>query len=257
MLLGIDTSGAVSVAVARADLSAGTVEVMAVRSDERARHHDEVLLALVDETLAAAGGTRADIEGVVAGRGPGPFTGLRVGLVAARTIAAVLGVPLYAVCSLDALALQALDAAADEEAAGERADEETAGAAQGRAEESAGAALPQTIAVALDARRREVYWARYTVRDAVPVPVAGPAVDAPADVAAALTAAHALVGSGCSLYPQLLPATAAIDHVDAGALIRVAVARLAAGEDLSDSEPLYLREPDAAKPTARKSALGR
>lgn len=236
MLLGIDTSGAVSVAVARGDLDTGTVEVLEVRSDERARHHDEVLLALIDEAVRAAGATRADIEAVIAGRGPGPFTGLRVGLVVARTLAAALDVPLHAVCSLDALALQAVDAL----------DADGGGVS--------------TVAVALDARRREVYHARYEVRlsedGAAPFRVAGPAVDAPADAAAELTACDALVGSGCTLYPELLPATAPIAHADAGALIRIAAAQRAAGIDLGDSSPLYLREPDAAKPTARKSALG-
>ena len=85
-------------------------EVLAVRTDTRARHHDEVLLALVEETLQAAGVTRGELTGVVVGRGPGPFTGLRVGLVSARSIASVLGVPLHGLSSLDALAHQALAA---------------------------------------------------------------------------------------------------------------------------------------------------
>ena len=92
MLLGIDTSGAVSVAVARGELPgtdesapAAELEILAVRSDARSRHHDEVLLALVEETLQAAGVTREELTGVVVGRGPGPFTGLRVGLVSARS----------------------------------------------------------------------------------------------------------------------------------------------------------------------------
>ncbi|MEE1651979.1 tRNA (adenosine(37)-N6)-threonylcarbamoyltransferase complex dimerization subunit type 1 TsaB [Brachybacterium sp. J144] len=226
MLLGIDTSGAVSVAVAREG------EVLAVRTDTRARHHDEVLLALVDETLQAAGASRTELTGVVAGRGPGPFTGLRVGLVSARTIASVLQVPLYGLCSLDALAHQAL-------------------AAHPGAE-------PLTVGVALDARRREVYHARYRrAEDGRLERIDGPAVAAPADVTADLTACDLLVGSGTALYPDLLPATDPLEHVDAGHLLRAAVERLAAGEDLSDTAPLYLREPDAAKPTARKSALGR
>src|SRR5690606_24029534 len=81
MLLGIDTSGAVSVAVARGELPApGTTsaapEILAVRGDERARHHDEVLLSLVDSALREAGASRSELTGVVVGRGPGPFTGL-------------------------------------------------------------------------------------------------------------------------------------------------------------------------------------
>ncbi|GAA1483459.1 tRNA (adenosine(37)-N6)-threonylcarbamoyltransferase complex dimerization subunit type 1 TsaB [Brachybacterium fresconis] len=236
MLLGIDTSGAVSVAVARGTLGGDghAPEILAVRGDDRARHHDEVLLALVEETMAEAGAGRSDLTGIVVGRGPGPFTGLRVGLVAARSIAGVLDLPLHGISSLDALAHQALAAAGGEGTA------------------------PVTVAVALDARRREVYHARYRrAADGTVTREAGPAVDAPADVAAELTACDLLVGSGTGLYPQLLPATAEMAHADAGHLILAAAQRIARGEDLSDTAPLYLREPDAAKPTARKSALGR
>ena len=219
MLLGIDTSGAVSTAVARGALpgpaAAGTtapgapLEILQVRSDERSRHHDEVLLALIDETLHAAGVERGALTGVVVGRGPGPFTGLRVGLVSARSIAAVLGIPLHGLSSLDA-------------------------------------------------RRREVYHARYRREAGGEISrVADPAVAAPAEVAEELTACDLLVGSGTRLYPELLPATADLVHVDAGHLLLAAAALTARGEDLTSTEPLYLREPDAAKPTARKSALGR
>lgn len=234
MLLGIDTSGAVSTAVARGELAGPAPEILQVRSDERSRHHDEVLLALIEQTLRAAGVARSELTGVVVGRGPGPFTGLRVGLVSARSIAAVLGVPLHGLSSLDALAHQALAALAPEREG------------------------PLTVGVALDARRREVYHARYRRSDDGTVTrVAGPAVDSPSEVADALTACDVLVGSGTRLYPELLPATADLVHVDAGHLILAAAALRARGEDLSSTEPMYLREPDAAKPTARKSALGR
>src|SRR5690606_35704517 len=186
LLLGIDTSGAVSVAVARGGLPAGSegaagaeesapagaavLEILAVRSDTRSRRHDEVLLALVEETLQAAGVTRDELSGVVVGRGPGPFTGLRVGLVSARSIAAVLGVPLHGLSSLDALAHQALA-------------------------EVPAARGPVTVGVALDARRREVYHARYRREtDGAVTRIAEPAVHAPAEVAEELTACDLLVG---------------------------------------------------------------
>ncbi|ATG51339.1 tRNA (adenosine(37)-N6)-threonylcarbamoyltransferase complex dimerization subunit type 1 TsaB [Brachybacterium vulturis] len=234
MLLGIDTSGAVSTAVARGELTGPAPEILQVRSDERSRHHDEVLLDLIDQTLQAAGVERTELTGVVVGRGPGPFTGLRVGLVSARSIAAVLGVPLHGLSSLDALAHQAL-------------------AALGPAPEG-----PVSVGVALDARRREVYHARYRRESTGEVTrTAEPAVHTPADVADELTACDVLVGSGTGIYPELLPATMDLVHVDAGHLILAAAALSARGEDLSSTEPMYLREPDAAKPTARKSALGR
>lgn len=252
MLLGIDTSGAVSVAAARGILGDGPLEVLAVAGDDRARHHDEVLLGLVDEVLTAAGASRSEVTGVVAGRGPGPFTGLRVGLVVARTIAAVLDVPLVGVCSLDALAHEAL---AEADAASGSAD---AAAGPDDPAVGPGAGAPLTVAVALDARRREVYHARYRRTEGGDlVREHGPAVGAPADVAAELTACDLLVGSGAALYPELLPATSSLAHAGAGHLLQVASQLVARGEDLTDTAPLYLREPDAAKPTARKSALGR
>lgn len=233
MWLGIDTSGAVSVAVGRPSADGG-IEILARRSDERARHHDEVLLALIDSVLADAGAQRGDLARIVAGRGPGPFTGLRVGLVSARTLAAVLDVPLSGLCSLDALAHQALAETRD------------------RGAEAAGSLL-----IALDARRREVYWARYAVQAGALVRTAGPAVAPPADVAEAADSASIVAGSGAQLYAEQLHPTSALTHVDAGHLLAEAASQLAAGADLSSTEPLYLREPDAAKPTARKSALGR
>ncbi|WP_394215327.1 tRNA (adenosine(37)-N6)-threonylcarbamoyltransferase complex dimerization subunit type 1 TsaB [Brachybacterium vulturis] len=234
MLLGIDTSGAVSTAVARGELTGPAPEILQVRSDERSRHHDEVLLDLIEGTLRAAGVERGDLTGVVVGRGPGPFTGLRVGLVSARSIAAVLGVPLHGLSSLDALAHQAL-------------------AALGPAQERS-----VTVGVALDARRREVYHARYRRESSGEITrTAEPAVHTPAEVAGELIACDVLVGSGTGIYPELLPATMDLVHVDAGHLILAAAALRGRGEDLSSTEPMYLREPDAARPTARKSALGR
>lgn len=229
LTLGIDTSGAVSVAVSDG------CRILSRRMDERARHHDEVLLEMIDAALSEAGASRSDLTCVVGGRGPGPFTSLRVGLVTARSIATVLGARLIGVPSLDAIALEAAE----------------------------GCPEAKTIAVALDARRREVYWALYEVSgegsDASSrhiVRTFEPGVAAPADVASSLTAADVLVGSGAHLYPEILPPTGEVRHADAGFLIRAALSAEARGEDLTSTEPLYLREADAAKPKRRKSALG-
>lgn len=225
--LGIDTSGAVSVAVADGS------RVVAERTDERARHHDEVLLEIIDAVLAEAGASRSDVSRVIAGRGPGPFTGLRVGLVTARSIAEVLGAELVGISSLEALALEAAEA------------------------------LPaaESVGVALDARRKEVYVGLYSVARAdggsVTVrPIAESAVAAPDAAASTLHGANAVVGSGAHLYPELLPPTGDFKYARAGALIRAAAAAEARGEDLGSTEPMYLRDADAAKPTRRKSALG-
>ncbi len=222
MLLALDTSAAVAVA-----LHDGT-EVVGSALAHDPRRHAELLVPMVDAVLREAGVARGDLTAVAVGRGPGPFTGLRVGLVTARTLALALGVPLHGVCSLDALAQEAVDAGL------------------------VGAGRP--FVVATDARRREVYWRRYAVVDGVPEPDGDPQVGAPADVP---LDGHPVVGRGATVYPELLPGTpdGPLDP-DAGALASVVVRRLAAGEDLSSTAPLYLRRPDAVEPGAPKSVLG-
>ncbi|MDN4482773.1 tRNA (adenosine(37)-N6)-threonylcarbamoyltransferase complex dimerization subunit type 1 TsaB [Demequina lignilytica] len=138
MILALDTSSAIAVAVVS---DAG--DVLAARSVFDPRGHAEHLSALVAEALEEAGAT-GEVSRIVVGTGPAPFTGLRVGLMTARTLATVWGVPVEGVCSLDAV----------------------------------GAAAPGEVTVVADARRKEVYWATY--RDGARV--SGPAVSAPADV---------------------------------------------------------------------------
>src|SRR4051812_5044117 len=113
------------------------------------RAHGERLAPAIAATLAEAGACPADLAAIVAGTGPGPFTGLRVGLATAASMGQALGIPTYGVCSLDGL---------------------------GRA------AGPGRVLVATDARRREIYYATYVdgVREI------GPEVAKPADVAAAI-----------------------------------------------------------------------
>src|SRR5690606_27829252 len=108
---------------------AGTV-VAERRSDELMKHAEQ-LAPLIAAVLTEAGAAQIDVTAVAVGVGPGPFTGLRVGLATARTLAMVLEIPVYGVCSLDALALEAV----------------AAGTVQG------------PFLVATDARRKEVYWA--------------------------------------------------------------------------------------------------
>ncbi len=242
-VLALDTSSAASAAVVD---DAGTT--LATRSSHEQRRHAELLTPLIEQVLADAGLTRSDLTAVVAGTGPAPFTGLRVGLVTARTLGLALGVPVHGVSSLDALALAAVRAGLT-----------------GAGPDVVG----REILVVTDARRKEVYWARYRV---VPVAatgttatgpatptvevVAGPGVDTPAAVAAAGADGLLVIGPGTALYPDLLPATPATpgtpDAVDAADLARVALARLAAGGPGVElgTEPLYLRRPDAVPPAA-------
>ena len=212
LTLAIDTStSAIGVAV----LAPGADPVVGVEVDARA--HTEKLAPLVRDTLAAAGAVPADLTDIAVGTGPGPFTGLRVGLVTALTLGHALGIPVHGVCSLDALAEQALVAAAD------GIDE---------------------VLVATDARRKEVYWARYGRGADGAVALTEPAVDRPAEVADAVRALPT-VGRGPVLFPDLFPNRLGgpLD-VDPWWLGQVALRRLAAGEPMP-VEPLYLRRPDA------------
>ena len=212
LTLAIDTStSAIGVAV----LAPGADPVIGVEVDARA--HTEKLAPLVRDTLTAAGATPAELTDIAVGTGPGPFTGLRVGLVTALTLGHALGIPVHGVCSLDALAEQALAAVAD------GVDE---------------------VLVATDARRKEVYWARYARGADGAVALTEPAVDRPAAVADAVRALPT-AGRGPVLFPDHFPnGLGAPLDVDPGWLGRVALRRIAAGEPMP-VEPLYLRRPDA------------
>jgi tRNA threonylcarbamoyl adenosine modification protein YeaZ len=210
-LLALDTATpAVTVA-----LHDGT-SVVASSSQVDARRHGELLLPAVDRVLAEAG-TRLDaVTGVVVGVGPGPYTGLRVGLMTADTFGLALGVPVHGLCTLDALAY----------AAGADGD------------------LSGPFVVATDARRKEVYWARYADPR---TRVTEPAVDRPADLTDAVAGLPA-VGAGALLYPDTFPDARGPEHVSAAALASLAAERLAQGAELLPPRPLYLRRPDAQVP---------
>ncbi|CAM5696782.1 tRNA (adenosine(37)-N6)-threonylcarbamoyltransferase complex dimerization subunit type 1 TsaB [Mycolicibacterium aubagnense] len=198
MILAIDTATpAVTAGVARR--TAAGVEVLAERITVDARAHAEQLTPNVVAAVADTGIAFADLTAVVVGCGPGPFTGLRVGMATAAAYGHALGVPVYGVCSLDAIA------------------PETAG----------------ELLVVTDARRREVYWARY--RDGVRVD--GPAVSAAADVE---SGAGWVAGPAAqaALFP--LPALAAEYPTVAGLVTAADWDRPPAAP-----VPLYLRRPDA------------
>ncbi|MFJ8072574.1 tRNA (adenosine(37)-N6)-threonylcarbamoyltransferase complex dimerization subunit type 1 TsaB [Streptomyces sp. NPDC096176] len=186
--------------------------VVAESSRVDARRHGELLLPAVDRVLAEAGVKLDAVTGIVVGVGPGPYTGLRVGLVTAATFASALGVPVHGVCTLDGLAYAA--------------------------------GLDEPFVVATDARRKEVYWARYA--DAR-TRLTDASVDRP-DAIAEQVAGLPAVGAGALLYPQAFPDTRGPEHVSAGALAALAAEKLAAGEEFLAPQPLYLRRPDAQVP---------
>lgn len=207
-VLAIDTSTGVRVAVGHDG------EVLARAALDDSRQHVEQLMPLVARALAEAGLAMGDLDLVAVGLGPGPFTGLRVGIVTAQVLATMNQLPLHGVCSLDVVGLQAATQAGDGE-----------------------------FVVASDARRKELYWARYGGGVRIDGPHVGPPDELP-DLP--------VVGPGADIYPQVhrgRPATGPRE-LDAGVLA-------AHPDRLADAgtEPLYLRRPDAAEPGRRKSAL--
>jgi len=166
-----------------------------------ARAHAELLTPNVMTALGVAGLTMADLDAVVVGCGPGPFTGLRVGMVTAAAFGQALGVPVFGVCSLDAI----------------------------------GGQTTGEVLVVTDARRREVYWARY--RDGVRFD--GPAVNAASDVPVGAAVAVAGSPGHAALFdlPVIGPAQPSLKGL------------VAAVNDWSANPgplvPLYLRRPDA------------
>ncbi len=209
VVLGIDTSTVVCVGLAVDGELVGIGQV----ADRMA--HAEQLTPLVRQVCREAAVAPTELSDVVVGLGPGPYTGLRVGIVTARVLAEIAGARLRGICSLDVIAAQFAAAHPDGE-----------------------------FVVATDARRKEVYWARYAVDGSR---LEGPSVNAAEDVPRLPT-----IGPATLLYPDRLEVAGGPDALDPAILAT-------AGPLLADAgvEPLYLRRPDAAEPGRRKSVLVR
>ncbi|GAA2520108.1 tRNA (adenosine(37)-N6)-threonylcarbamoyltransferase complex dimerization subunit type 1 TsaB [Pilimelia columellifera] len=199
------------------------LDVLAQRVTVDARAHGELLTPQLAAVLAESGVRAAELDAVVAGLGPGPFTSLRVGLVTAATMGQALDAPTYGVCSLDALAHAADDG--------------------------------RPLLVATDARRREVYWALYEHGR----PVTAPAVTAPAVAAdaARLRGAAFAVGEGAHRYADVLdlPVRDQPLYPPVASLAALVADRIRAGAPRETLTPLYLRRPDAVAAADRKSVL--
>ena len=209
MLLAFDTATP-AVTVALHDGQRDGQRVVAESTTVDAMRHGELLAPGIITVLDQAGVVRQDLTAIAVGVGPGPFTGLRVGLVTARTLAMVLEIPVYGVCTLDVLAADAVDS----------------GAVRGE------------FLVATDARRKEVYWASY---DDQGNRLDGPHVSKPDDVATD----GPVVGRGALLHPDAFPTFVTPENPRAAVLAEVVAAERV---ELLDPEPLYLRRPDAAEP---------
>ncbi len=223
LLLAIDTS---TTAITAAVHDGSSVVAESTTLD--ARGHAEHLAPGIGRVLDAAGTTPREVTDVGVGLGPGPFTGLRVGIVSARTLALATGAVLHGVCSLDALAHEAW---------------RTGSVARGE------------VVVATDARRREVYWARYAVSAHGTQRLTEPQVGRPADLPPEVRRLPT-VGRGPVLYPAAFAQPGIPLDVSAGWLADLVVARLARGESLEEREPLYLRRPDAVPSVSSRSAIG-
>jgi tRNA threonylcarbamoyl adenosine modification protein YeaZ len=229
LVLALDTSTpAVTVAVCAVDAERATtpgttslaepVTVLAAQREVAANRHGELLAGLVGKVLADAGVEPAGLAAVAVGVGPGPFTGLRVGVVTAKAMGDALGVPVYGECSLRLFAAQPDRPELDR------------------------------IGVATDARRRKVYWA---VDDRSRC-IAGPEIGTAAQAAEAFAAAgvRQVAGEGPQIYPGEFASFEVLEDLYPSALTlaELVAARVRTAAPSEDVTPMYLRRPDAVPP---------
>ncbi len=244
----VDEAGRVGAARPRPPVS---LLAEATRTD--AFGHAEYLMPLVREALDRAGATLVDLEAVVVGLGPGPFTGLRVGIATAQALGDALSLPVHGVPSHDGVALAAVGGSPGIGAG------ESAVPPELPPDVPLVVSVPSDIAagflVATDARRREVYLSGYRGG----VRRVGPLVAAPTDIAAQLPddlRPSWVVGAGAELVATVLdlPVRPVAGSVSEG-LVRAALRPLITGAVPGPLAPLYLRRPDATVPGAPKPVL--
>jgi tRNA threonylcarbamoyl adenosine modification protein YeaZ len=217
VLLAIDTSAGTSVAVVDRDRG-----ILAEFSEHDTRRHAEVVGTLIADALRASGIEISELSGVAAGMGPGPFTGLRVGIAAARAFAFGAGKPLVPVVSHDAIAFQLLEG-------------------MKRAPGSVAPAVPHPLLIVSDARRREVYWSAYSGSDeqGLPIRTSGPGLARPADLAEQV--------DGFDGFQRV-----DVDTVSAAAVGLLAESLYLHRRPFAGADALYLRAPDAVPSTGHK-----
>ncbi|WP_216210404.1 tRNA (adenosine(37)-N6)-threonylcarbamoyltransferase complex dimerization subunit type 1 TsaB [Amycolatopsis aidingensis] len=217
LVLAIDTATP-AITAGVVELERTRLTVLGERVTLNPRAHGELLTPQVLQAAGQAGIRLPELDAVVCGNGPGPYTGLRAGLATAAALAHGLGIPAYPVCTLDAIA----------------AEVTTTGA----------------FLVVTDARRREVYWAGY---DETGRRTEGPRVQRPAEMASPIRSA---AGHGAQLYAdaaepgavQILPPA----QPSPRGLVTATREELLTSAPPAPLTPLYLRRPDAAEPGARK-----
>ena len=228
IILSIDTSQSASVALV--DTDTGSV-IAAEQADDQRRH-----VEFIGPALARILAEDAQPELVVVGIGPGPFTGLRVGIAAGIAVGQARGIPVKGLLSQTAIAEEFVRTTANESG--------------------------HPVLIASDARRKEVYFSVFDSADATLS--AGPFVAKPAEVASVLAdasfqfdAIDEKYGRGFLLYPDVLGASSSESITDPRAeyLAFAAARELAAGRELREPIPEYLREPDAKATPVRESSL--
>jgi len=201
-------------AVTAGVVDAAEMTVLAECVTVDAKAHGELLTPHILSALNDAGRTLADVDAIVCGVGPGPFTGLRAGMATAAALGQALAKPVYPVCTLDAMA----------------------------------AVEEGPVLVASDARRKEVYWALYAVGGKR---VYGPAVNTPAHVAQHSLSVVDFVGNG-DVPTHLGLRHLGPKYPTPLGLVTVARADVLANAKPGPLTPMYLRRPDAVVPGARK-----
>ena len=248
LVLALDSSATASVALARVHGSeaGASFEILAHYESEDTRSHAEVMGPYAQAALQDAGVRGEDLDAILTGTGPGPFTGLRAGIVTARALGFAWSVPVYGMMSLTALAERAVSGVV----AGEENVERAFASA-----ESAELVEGAELLVLSDARRREVYSARYRVNAEGYSMVDGPNVCPASEILPGGAPSYAY-GYGAGLYAEALEEhgwtivnSAREVHPHAEYLV-AAAARLGVENLGEDTSAQYLRDSDAKVPAA-------
>lgn len=256
LVLALDSSATASVALARVHGSeaGASFEILARYESEDTRSHAEVMGPYAQAALQDAGVRGEDLDAILTGTGPGPFTGLRAGIVTARALGFAWSVPVYGMMSLTALAERAVSGVVAGEAGVDTAGEENAERAFASAE-SAELVEGVELLVLSDARRREVYSARYRVNAEGYSLVDGPNVCPASEILPGGAPSYAY-GYGAGLYSEALEEhgwtiveSARGVHPHAEYLV-AAAARLGVENLSEDTSAQYLRDSDAKVPAA-------